>query len=159
MDRKSFLITSTFTAVGLSVFGSVFRKENGEFASDCETTNDILGPFYRPDAPLIDDLTYDGLEGTRIVIKGKVYQSDCSTIIKNALVEIWHANTKGEYDNESSEFQQRAGWKTNDKGEYSFKTIMPGKIFERKIISTGSYSFQSFCRWAKGTGFTNLFQR
>lgn len=142
MDRKSFLITSTLTAVGLTAFGSVFKKENGEFAGDCETTNDILGPFYRPDAPLIDDLTYEGLVGTRIVIKGKVYQSDCSTVIKNALVEIWHANTKGEYDNESNEFQQRAGWKTNEKGEYSFKTIMPGKYLNGKLYRPAHIHFR-----------------
>jgi protocatechuate 3,4-dioxygenase beta subunit len=43
------------------------------------------------------------------------------------LVEIWHCNTKGEYDNDSKEFRQRASLITNEKGEYSFTTILPGK--------------------------------
>jgi len=64
-------------------------------------TNDILGPFYRPDAPTCFDMTEEGLSGYTMVLKGKVYKSDCITPLQNALVEIWHCNTKGEYDNNS----------------------------------------------------------
>jgi len=66
MDRKKFIITSSFTAIGLSAFGSIIKMENGRFNGDCETTNDILGPFYRPDAPIRNDLTNESLVGTRI---------------------------------------------------------------------------------------------
>ncbi len=142
MDRKTFLLTSTLTAVGISAFGTIFRKENGEFESDCETTNDILGPFYRADAPLRDDLTTDDLEGTRIKIKGNVYASDCSTVLKDALVEIWHADSAGEYDNDTEEFMQRASWKTDDKGFYSFKTIMPGKYLNGKLYRPAHIHFR-----------------
>lgn len=115
------------TAFSLSAFGSVVKSLNGTFIGDCDTTNDILGPFYRSGAPLRNDLTYEGLAGARILIKGKVFKSDCVTPLRNALVEIWHCNTKGEYDNKSKEYRHRAGWKTSDSGEYSFKTILPGK--------------------------------
>ena len=127
MDRKKFIITSSLTAIGLSTFGSIIKLPNGKFEGDCETTNDILGPFYRPNAPIRSDLTYEGLVGTRIKLKGKVYASDCVTTIKGAMVEVWHCNTQGEYDNDSENFNQRARLVTNDNGEYSFVTIFPGK--------------------------------
>jgi catechol 1,2-dioxygenase len=128
MDRKKFLKSSVLTAFAMTAFGCVTKGEDGEYKGDCDTTNDILGPFYRPDAPVRSDLTFEGLKGTRIVLKGKVFKSsDCSTILKNALVEIWHCDTEGEYDNDTKEFKHRARLFTNDQGEYSFTTILPGK--------------------------------
>jgi catechol 1,2-dioxygenase len=133
MDRKKFIINSSLTAFALTTFGSVSRGTNGEFKGDCDTTNDILGPFYRPDAPLRSDLTYEGLPGTRIVLKGKVFKSDCITTLKDAMVEIWHCNADGEYDNASDEFRQRARLLTNDNGEYTFRTILPGKYLNGEL--------------------------
>lgn len=127
MDRKKFIINSSLTAFALTTFGTVIKAANGEFRGDCDTTNDILGPFYRPDSPVRSDMTYEGLKGNRIVLKGRVFRSDCETVIQDAMVEIWHCNTEGEYDNESEEFRQRARIYTNEKGEYSFTTILPGK--------------------------------
>ncbi len=133
MDRKKFIISSSLTAFALTTFGSISKEANGAFIGDCDTTNDILGPFYRENAPVRSDLTYEGLVGTRIILKGKVFKSDCTTALKDALVEIWHCNTEGEYDNDSKEFRQRAGLKTNDKGEYSFTTILPGKYLNGEL--------------------------
>jgi len=126
MDRKKFLMTSALAAISVSCFGKTVELSD-KFAGDCKTTNDILGPFYKPNAPLRQDLTFKGLEGTIISLKGIVYKSDCVTPLKNALVEIWQANANGEYDNDSDDFYQRARWFTNEKGEYEFKTILPGK--------------------------------
>lgn len=133
MDRRKFIIGTSLTAFSMSAFGNVIKGVDGNFKGDCETTNDILGPFYRENAPLRSDLTYEGLEGTVINLKGKVFKSDCNTPLKNALVEIWHCNAKGEYDNDTSDFNQRASWKTNDEGEYSFKTILPGKYLNGRL--------------------------
>jgi catechol 1,2-dioxygenase len=133
MDRKKFLITSSLTAFALTTFGSIIKEANGEFKGDCDTTNDILGPFYRPDSPIRADLTYEGLSGTRIVLKGRVFKSDRTTILKDALVEIWHCNIEGEYDNDSKEFRQRASLYTNENGEYSFTTILPGKYLNGEL--------------------------
>lgn len=133
MDRKKFIISSALTAFALTTFGSIMKGSDGQFKGDCDTTNDILGPFYRPKAPVRADLTYEGLAGTRIVLKGKVYKSDCITILKGALVEIWHCNTDGEYDNDSDEFRQRASLYTNEEGEYAFTTILPGKYLNGEL--------------------------
>ncbi|MGJ8685583.1 MAG: hypothetical protein ACSHWW_13210 [Nonlabens sp.] len=127
MDRQKFIITSALTAIGLSTFGSVLKKPDGTYNGDCETTNDILGPFYRPDAPLRANLLSKGLVGSRIQLKGTIYKSDCITPLDNAMVEIWHCNTKGEYDNDTTDYNQRGRLMTNKQGEYSFATIIPGK--------------------------------
>ncbi|MDG1476551.1 MAG: hypothetical protein P8Q14_05355 [Vicingaceae bacterium] len=126
MDRKKFLTSTALLAFSVTVLGKV-TPEKETFKGDCETTNDILGPFYRPNAPTTQDLTHKGLEGQRVTLKGKVFGNDCTTPLSGALVEIWHANSKGEYDNETEKFHQRARWFTNENGEYSFTTILPGK--------------------------------
>lgn len=133
MDRKDFIFKSALTAFALTTFGSIVRGSNGEYKGDCETTNDILGPFYRPSAPVRSDLIYEGLKGTRIKLKGRVFKSDCITPLENAKVEIWHCNAEGEYDNDSKEFRHRGCLYTNEKGEYHFTTILPGKYLNGKL--------------------------
>jgi catechol 1,2-dioxygenase len=133
MDRKKFLVTSTLSAIGLSTFGNIIKLPDGKFEGNCETTNDILGPFYRPDAPIRSDLTYKGLVGTPIKLKGKVFASDCVSPLEGAMVEVWHCNSEGEYDNESENFYQRARLVTSANGEYSFATVFPGKYLNGKL--------------------------
>ena len=126
MNRKEFLINSSLAAFSVSIFGKVQPKDN-DFEGDCATTNDILGPFYRPEVPVRNDLTSKDLRGTVIELKGRVFGSDCETPLENAMVEIWHCNTDGEYDNDSKGFHQRGKWYSDKNGNYSFKTILPGK--------------------------------
>jgi len=141
MDRKDFLITAALSAFSISTFGQV-KKQKEQFIGDCETTNDILGPFYRADAPTRYDMTHKGLPGTRIELKGKVYGEDCVTPLKNALVEIWHCDTEGVYDNDSAAFNQRAKWLTNEQGEYAFKTILPGKYLNGRLYRPAHIHFR-----------------
>ena len=133
MDRKKFLITSGLTALGLTTFGSIIKGSDGQYRGDCKTTNDILGPFYRADAPIRSNLITEGLPGTQITLKGTVYHTDCMTPFENANVEIWHCNAYGEYDNDSDAYNQRAKWITNESGSYSFSTILPGKYLNGEL--------------------------
>ncbi len=126
MNRKEFLMAGSLTVFSVSVFGKVQATGN-DFTGDCETTNDILGPFYRVDAPVRNDLTVKGLKGTVVELKGRVFRQDCVTPIENAMVEIWHCDTDGEYDNNSKDFHQRGKWFSDAEGNYAFKTILPGK--------------------------------
>lgn len=118
------------------------QAADGTFGGDCDTTNDILGPFYRPDAPLRSDLTYEGLTGSRITVKGKVFKPDCVTPLSNAQVEIWHCDTEGNYDNDTSAYRQRARWLTNAQGEFSFKTILPGKYLNGELYRPSHIHFR-----------------
>ena len=126
MERRKFLCSAFISALSVSVFGKIKFNE-GDFEGSCETTKDILGPFYRPNAPVRSDLTYKGLEGTIVELKGTVFGEDCLTPVKKACVEIWHCDVNGKYDNKSGDFLLRAKWFTDDYGQYKFKTILPGK--------------------------------
>ncbi|HLP10944.1 MAG TPA: hypothetical protein VK177_03370 [Flavobacteriales bacterium] len=145
MDRRKFIVGTALTAFSMSAFGKALKQTDGSFKGDCETTNDILGPFYRAGAPLRTDMTYEGLAGTRIVLKGNVYTDDCTTPLKDALVEIWHCNAEGEYDNETDNFYQRASWKTNEKGEYTFTTILPGKYLNGDLFRPSHIHYRVTC--------------
>lgn len=143
MNRKQFITTTALTALAVSACGNINKlPDSSKFEGDCETTNDILGPFYRPNAPLRQDLTYNNLKGNPVELKGVVYASDCKTPLKNALVEIWHCNTEGDYDNSSDNYNQRGSWKTNEEGEYSFKTILPGKYLNETLYRPAHIHFR-----------------
>jgi len=52
MKRRLFLKNTAISAVAISAYGLV-SFSGDQFVGDCETTSDILGPFYRPDSPEI----------------------------------------------------------------------------------------------------------
>lgn len=143
MKRSDFLKTGFLAAVAVSCVGFV-RKEDKteEYKGNCETTNDILGPFYRPNAPVRSDLTSEGLVGHLVNLKGSVYSSDCESVLEDAIVEIWHCNTEGEYDNESEDFMQRGKWITAKDGKYAFQTILPGKYLNGGVYRPAHIHFR-----------------
>jgi protocatechuate 3,4-dioxygenase beta subunit len=124
MERRKFIRNTMFTAMAVTTHGYV--KFNGEnFEGDCATTTDILGPFYRPEAPVRSNMMVKGSTGQVVMLKGKIKHKDCTTPLKNACVELWHCDEKGVYDNESADFRYRARTYCDDKGNYEFKTILP----------------------------------
>jgi len=124
MKRRNFIKNTALSAVAISASG--FVRFNGKsFEGDCETTTDILGPYYRPDAPVRTDLLIKGAKGQKVVLSGQIFHKDCTTPLKNACVEIWHCDTEGVYDNDSPAFKYRAKAYCDDKGHYSFTTIIP----------------------------------
>lgn len=142
MDRKLFLKTAAFSAFSISTFGKIIRGKDGRFIGDCETTNDILGPFYRENAPEKSDLTFAGLTGNMIYLNGKVMASDCKQAVKDACIEIWHCDTLGEYDHSSPQFKHRGLQKSNENGAYEFKTIMPGKYLNGSLYRPSHIHFR-----------------
>lgn len=124
MQRRTFLRDAALGAVAVSASG--FISFNGtKYIGDCETTTDILGPFYRPGSPLRTDLVIANEPGTKLLLSGKVKHDDCTTPFKKAKIEIWHCSAKGVYDNNTDEFRYRGTTYTDDDGRYSFKTILP----------------------------------
>ncbi|CAN5727625.1 hypothetical protein BH10BAC2_BH10BAC2_15590 [soil metagenome] len=124
MQRRAFIKNSSITVLSISVFGSL--NWNGKtFEGDTTTTTDILGPFYRPGAPLRANLRLANSNGTPVVLKGNIFKEDGKTPINNALVEIWHCDENEEYDNASDEYKYRGGQKTKTDGKYEFKSILP----------------------------------
>src|SRR5690606_5863099 len=65
---------------------------------DEPTVAQTEGPFFKPDAPLRHDLAGDAPGGERITVAGFVLDTACRPM-PGALVQIWHADERGAYDN------------------------------------------------------------
>ena len=124
MQRRTFIKNSSLTVISISAFGGL--NWNGKnFEGDNETTTDILGPFYRPGAPLRTNLRLPGTNGAPIVLKGIIFKEDGKTPVNNAFVEIWHCDEHEVYDNASDDYNYRGAQKTKADGKYAFKSILP----------------------------------
>jgi catechol 1,2-dioxygenase len=124
MERRIFLKSATLSAVAVSATGFI-KLDGGRYIGDCETTSDILGPFYRPDGPVRSNLRIAGEKGEFVELLGKIKHQDCTTPYKNAKIELWHCGADGVYDNSTSEFRYRGTTFSDEKGNYSFQTILP----------------------------------
>ena len=124
MKRREFTKLTGLSIIAISTTG--FISFNGEtYVGDCETTSDILGPFYRPDSPVRENLVIKDLPGEIVELSGTVRHKDCSTGYKNARVELWHCSHDEVYDNDSDEFRYRGTTYCDENGNYKFTTQMP----------------------------------
>ena len=124
MKRRTFIKKSSLSALSISAFGSI--QWNGiKFVGNDPTTTDILGPFYRPGAPMRSNLMKADTTGIPLTLKGKIFKDDGKTAIGNSLVEIWHCDENQYYDNDSDDYSYRGAVKTSHGGAYEFKTIIP----------------------------------
>ncbi len=109
---------------------SALVRELNEIASPGVTPSTLLGPFFRPDAPLLEagaDICLDG-RGARLDVNGRV--SDVSgKPVPGAMVEVWHANGEGLYENQEPdrqpEFNLRGKFIADDGGGFRFRSIKP----------------------------------
>jgi protocatechuate 3,4-dioxygenase beta subunit len=124
MQRRTFLKDTGLVAIGVGVFGSI-RWSNDHFIGDTPTTTDILGPFYRPNAPLRTNINPAGYNGKLFHLSGTVFREDGTTPFKNCLVEIWQCDENKVYDNTSDEYRYRGAQRTDKKGKYHFITTHP----------------------------------
>ncbi|HEX6672140.1 MAG TPA: hypothetical protein VF084_07890 [Nitrososphaeraceae archaeon] len=98
------------------------------------TESDMLGPFYKESAPFKQRLSEGVKEGERLIITGKVMDNRCQPI-KDAILDVWQANSTGEYDNEG--FTLRGKVKTNNDGTYLIDTIIPHEYAAGDITRPG----------------------
>ena len=129
-DRRKFIIGSI---AGLA--------SKGILADSCKfllTPQQPEGPFYPTTSPLDTDADLTMVKGQQakgqvVVVKGIIQDQFCRPV-ENAVVEVWQACHTGKYNHPSDtsrakidpHFQNYALMKTNSKGEYSYKTIIPG---------------------------------
>ena len=90
---------------------------------DEPTPEQTEGPFFTPDSPERKSLLEPGLEGTPLVLTGVVLATDC-TPISGALLDFWHADAAGEYDNHG--YRLRGHQFASTQGRYRLETIQPG---------------------------------
>ena len=124
MQRRAFIKNTALSAVALSAYGFI-QFDGSNYVGDCETTTDILGPFYRPGSPVKNNLALKDEPGNPIELSGIVRHKDCKTPYQKAKIELWHCDAKGLYDNSSAEFRYRGTTYSDENGNYAFNTIFP----------------------------------
>ncbi|PYN48637.1 MAG: intradiol ring-cleavage dioxygenase [Candidatus Rokuibacteriota bacterium] len=87
------------------------------------TERQTEGPYFKPDSPLRASLVEPGMAGTKIVVTGMVLSTSCQPIAR-ALIDVWHADDRGGYDNAG--YRLRGHQFTDDQGRYRLETIVPG---------------------------------
>ena len=83
--------------------------------ANCKPTQpDMLGPFYEPGAPVRTSV------GSGYVLSGAVLDAKDCRPIRNARIEFWLANPRGEYDD-----SHRATVFAGERGGYRFESNVP----------------------------------
>ena len=124
MKRRLFIQNTAFFAVAVSAYGFI-NFDGEQYSGDCETTTDILGPYYRPGSPVRNNLVLKDEPGDPVELSGIIRHKDCTTPYKNAKIELWHCDGSGVYDNTSEDYRYRGTAYSDENGHYSFNTILP----------------------------------
>jgi protocatechuate 3,4-dioxygenase beta subunit len=92
-------------------------------ADDEPTPAQTEGPYFTPDSPERASLLEEDMPGTRLVLAGYVFSAACRPVA-DALIDFWHADDNGEYDNAG--YRLRGHQFTDEAGRYELTTIVPG---------------------------------
>jgi protocatechuate 3,4-dioxygenase beta subunit len=122
MDRRRFLSVS-LTVPTVLVLASRAGAQRPTPACGAATARQTAGPFFKPSSPERQSLIEPSTKGTRIVVEGTVFDTDCRPIPR-ALIDVWHADAAGEYDN--SGFRMRGHQYADAEGKFRLQTIVPG---------------------------------
>jgi protocatechuate 3,4-dioxygenase beta subunit len=89
---------------------------------DETTIRQTEGPYFKPSSPQRADLVEHDAKGQFVDLSGQVMTRSCRPV-ERALVDLWHADASGEYDNVG--FRYRGHLFTDGEGRYRFRTILP----------------------------------
>jgi protocatechuate 3,4-dioxygenase beta subunit len=93
-------------------------------AQSCtRTPSQTEGPFFKTDTPLRASFLEKDSPG-RLVVSGQVLSARCQPV-PNALLEFWHADEFGEYDNKG--YRYRGHQHADAQGRYRLETIVPAE--------------------------------
>ncbi len=133
-SRRRFIRNISLASVTVGVLPGIAKSNSftGKGVAsplDCNiTTLDYYGegPFYTLNPPVMQDNMLADLDepGERLIISGQVRNLDCTELISGAVIDVWHANDAGEYDNAG--YNLRGITHSNSQGFYVFETILPG---------------------------------
>jgi protocatechuate 3,4-dioxygenase beta subunit len=90
-----------------------------------ETPDNPLGPFYKANAPLRNNISQTiqvGVSGTLSLMQGGTCRR-----LANTIIDVWHAVPGLAQYYDMSGWRGRALVRTNARGEYWFRTVLPPK--------------------------------
>jgi protocatechuate 3,4-dioxygenase beta subunit len=119
--RRQMIRQAAFSSGALLVGSLGFSELSPLWALDL-TESTTSGPFYKPGAPFRSMLVESGIQGTPFSLSGRVLDSS-GALLKNAVVDLWHADSSGTYDMQG--FRLRGRIRTDAEGRYTFRTIKP----------------------------------
>ena len=133
LTRRGFLVASLIVSEWL-VHGAVRASDAVTAAAAQEPTpacadkDDLTppqtaGPFYKPRSPMRKSLLEPGMQGTRIMLEGRIRSTRCKPL-PGALVDFWQADGNGVYDNTG--FRLRGHQFADAAGHYRLETVVPG---------------------------------
>jgi protocatechuate 3,4-dioxygenase beta subunit len=130
LSRRHMIMTAASTGLLLPAPGAVAQMWSQTPAptpgcrdGDVPTRSEIEGPYFKTSSPLRSDLREPGVAGRPVDLAGIVMNRACRPVA-NALVELWHADDRGVYDNVG--YRLRGHVFTDAQGRYAFRTIVPG---------------------------------
>ena len=88
------------------------------------TPRQTEGPFFSPNSPKRISLVEPGTKAPRLVVTGTVLSPQCKPLA-NALLDFWHSDEDGEYDNRG--FRYRGHQFADAQGRYRLETIVPAE--------------------------------
>ncbi len=130
-NRRDFFKRSSLLVVAVSMPLLDSCDDEKTNSVTCNTTSDILGPYYKAGSPFQENIVPDGSAIPILQIEGKII-SECASPIKDSIIEIWNADENGAYDS-SNTFAFRGSYRTLDDGFYKFKTIIPGRYLNGNL--------------------------
>ena len=89
-----------------------------------QTARQTAGPFFKPDSPRRISLLESDSKGEKLTVTGLVLSAACRPVA-NALLDFWHADEFGEYDNRG--FHYRGHQFTDADGRWRLDTIVPAE--------------------------------
>jgi protocatechuate 3,4-dioxygenase beta subunit len=130
MERRDFfrLLTGVMTALGIARRTGHVYAQTLQPTPSCPdgaepTPRQTEGPYFKPASPERASLLEPGTKGVKIVVTGVVRLASCQPVPR-ALVDVWHADDRGDYDNAG--YRLRGHQFTDDQGRYRLETIVPG---------------------------------
>ena len=82
------------------------------------------GPFFKPKSPERISFLEDGSAAGKLLLTGVVLSRSCKPVA-NALLDFWHSNDAGEYDNRG--FRYRGHQFSDAQGRFRLETIVPAQ--------------------------------
>ncbi|KAB8290039.1 hypothetical protein EYC80_010365 [Monilinia laxa] len=118
--------------IGLESLVDEITYKTAADAVDSATASAILGPFFRHDAPVLENessiIQTAADDGEIVYMHGTVTDNKTKKPIVGATVDAWQASTNGLYeqqDDQQAEHNLRGKFKTDENGHYGFYCLKP----------------------------------